>query len=151
MKWVSWCTVRGLPSPETSILFENWLFAIGRGIIMCCSNTCYPKACRTINYPRRPKRASIVRPRQCMDCHSNRTRLTTAKTFIPTIRCETISPVGVNSISPPAGTVGCVHAQWSVSTVPRAPVCVPPRGPGRAGLPGLGLSSHRHRQCPGHQ
>ena len=67
------------------------------------------------HYPRRPKRASIVRPRQCMACPSNRTRLTTVKTFIPTIRCETISRVGVNSISPPSGD------DWGCS---RSMVCI---------------------------
>ena len=68
---------------------------------MPSSNTCYRRACRTIHYPRRPRLASIVRPRRCMGCPLNRTRLTTATTFIPTIRSRTISPVGVNSISPP--------------------------------------------------
>ena len=115
MKWVFWCTVRGLPSPETSILFENWLFAIGRGIIMDCSNTCYPQVCRIINYPRRPNRALIVRPRPYMACPSNRTQRTIAKTFIPTNRCETISPVGVNSISPPSGNGwGCSHSMGDI-------------------------------------
>ena len=59
------------------------------------------RACRTINYPRRPRLASIVRPGRCMACRLNRTRLTTAMHSIPTIRSRTISPAGVNSISPP--------------------------------------------------
>ena len=99
---------RGLPFPETSILFENWPFVIGRGIIMPYSNTCYRRACRTINYQRRPRLVSIVSPRRCMVCHLNRTRLTIATNFIPTIRSRTISPAGVNGISPPNGVgSGC--------------------------------------------
>ena len=72
------------------------------------SNTSYPWACRTINYPRRPEPPWIVRPGQCMACHLNRTRLTTAMHSIPTIRSRTISPPGVDSISPPSGVgSGC--------------------------------------------
>ena len=52
-------------------------------------------------------------------------------------------------LTPPTESARGVHAEWSVSTVPRD--VVPPRGLGRAGLPGLGPSSHRHRQCHGHQ
>ena len=108
-------------------------------------------ACRTINYPRRPRLASIVRPGRCMACRLNRTRLTTAMHSIPTIRSRTISPAGVNSISPPAGSARGVHAQWTVSMVARTRIFVPHRGPGRAGLQGLAPSSHRHGQCHGHQ
>ena len=66
MKWVSWCTVRGLPSPETSILFENWLFAIGRGIIMGCSNTCYPKG---VSYNQLSEEAKTRVDRQTKTVH----------------------------------------------------------------------------------
>ena len=51
-----------------------------------------------------------VRPGRCMACRLNRTRLTTAMHSIPTIRSRTISPAGVNSISPPSGVGSGVHA-----------------------------------------
>ena len=55
-----------------------------------------------------PRLVSIVSPRRCMVCHLNRTRFTIATNFIPTIRSRTISPAGVNGISPPNGVgSGC--------------------------------------------
>ena len=44
-----------------------------------------------------------------------------------------------------------IHPQWPVQIVTRTPVFVPPRGPGRTGLPGLGQFTYRHRQCHGPQ
>ena len=54
-------------------------------------------------------------------------------------------------LTPQTESTWGVHTQWSVSIVARTRIFVPPRGLGRAGLPGLGLSSHCHRQCDGHQ
>ena len=104
---------QGFAISRDEYIIRELAFCDWTDIIMPSSNTCYRRACRTINYPRRPKRASIVRPRRCMVCRLNRTRLTTAMNFIPTNRSKTKSPVGVNSISPPSG-VGWVCSRSMV-------------------------------------
>ena len=151
-KWVSWCTVRGLPSPGRSILFENWRFVIGRAIITCCSNTRYSLDWRTTYYPRTPRPEWIVRPRRRMACLWT-VFVGLQPTWISSLpsvkgRCH---PLVSTICHPRTMAVGCLHRQWSLSNVPRATVFLPDRRLGRAGMQGLSQSSHCHRQYRGHQ
>ena len=98
---ISWCpfcsTVSDHVFTRSSLLVYSQGFAISRDEYIIRDLT-------FCDWTGRPEPEWIVRPGRCMVCRLNRMwQSTTAMNSIPTIRWGTISPAGVNNISPPNG------------------------------------------------